>query len=200
MPRLFYMPRTRSNRVLWTLYEIGAPFESTLLAPEDRRSPEHLARQPLGRVPALELDDGTVIFESAAIVLALCDLHPDAELLGAPGSSERALVYQWVFFGMTELEASLYRFMRDPAADAPESRDARHFSAAADAFATALGDGPWILGDRFTVADIVCIGVLGSGNARGLLEPWPALSDYVARGEARPAHAAAVAYAAPQST
>ena len=89
MPRVFFMPRTRSNRVLWALYEIGAPFESTRMALEERRSPEHRARHPLGRVPAFELDDGTVMFESAAICLQLGDLYPDSGLL-APRSSARS--------------------------------------------------------------------------------------------------------------
>src|ERR1700744_3489635 len=109
MPRIFYMPRTRSSRVLWALHEIGAPFDATRIAPEQRRSAEPLPRQPLGRVPALELDDGTMLFESAAILLALGDLHPESGLLPVPGSPQRALVYQWMFFGMTELEATLYR-------------------------------------------------------------------------------------------
>jgi glutathione S-transferase len=194
MTRLFYMPRTRSNRVLWALYEIGEPFDSTRIAKEDRRSPEHLARQPLGRVPAFELDDGTVMFESAAILLQLGDLYPASGLLPAPGSSERGLVYQWTFFGMAELEASLYRFMRLPEEEAAESPDRSRFERAAEAFAAALGDGPWILGDRFTAADIVAVGVLGSAAGRGLLEPWPALQEYVERGEARPAHVAAVGH------
>lgn len=194
MPRIFYMPRTRSSRVLWTLLEIGVPFEATRVEPQERRSPAHLARQPLGRVPALELDDGTVMFESAAIMLQLGDLHPESGLLPPAGSAERALVYQWMLFGMTELEATLYRFMRAPQDAGPESGDARRFREAATAFAEALGDGPWILGERFTLADVVCVGVLGSGESRGLLAPWPALSAYVARGEARPAHAAAVAF------
>jgi glutathione S-transferase len=198
-PRLFYMPRTRSNRVLWTLFELDAPFESTEVAREDRRSPEHLARHPLGRVPALELGDGTVMFESAAICLQLCDLHPESDLLPAVGSSERALVYQWVMFGMTELEASLYRWMRARGEDgegAPESPDERRFTDAAEALDTALAGRDWLLGEHFTVADIVCVGVLGSADTRGLLAPWPTLHDYVARGEARPAHAAALAHAA----
>jgi glutathione S-transferase len=194
MTRIFYMPRTRSTRVLWALHEIGAPFDATRIAPEQRRSPEHLARQPLGRVPAFELDDGTVMFESAAILLQLGDLHPDSGLLPAPGSSERALVYQWMLFGMTELEATLYRCMRETPEALVASREFRRFSDAAGVYANALGDNPWILGEQFTLADIVCVGVLGSGDSRGLLEPWPALHEYVARGEARPAHAAAVAF------
>ena len=194
MTRLFFMPRTRSQRVLWALHEIGTEFDATRVAPEQRRSPEHRARQPLGRVPAFELDDGTVMFESAAILLQLADLHPESGLLGSPGSSERALAYQWLMFGMVELEASLYRFMRRADTAGDDDPDRRSFVAAADVFAARLGDGPWILGPSFTVADIVCVGVLGSAAARGLLEPWPGLAAYVARGEARPAYLAAAPY------
>src|SRR5215469_17148172 len=93
-PRLYYMPRTRSSRVLWMLEEIGAPYDLTQIAGADRRSPEHRARHPLGRVPALELADGTTMFESAAICLQLADLNPDAGLIPPVGSSDRALVYQ----------------------------------------------------------------------------------------------------------
>ena len=101
-------------------------------------------------------------------------------------------MYQWVIFGMTELEAPLYRWlgeMRDGATDSPGSG---RFAEAAEAIAVALHGKTWLLGDQFTVADIVCVGVLGSAASRDLLEPWPVLRDYVERGEARPAHAAAV--------
>ncbi len=132
MTRIFYMPRTRSSRVLWALHEVGAQFDSTRIAGEERRSPE--------------------------------------------------------------LEATLYRFMREPPEAGQDSSDFRRFTDAATAFADALGGGPWILGAQFTLADIVCVGVLGSANSRGLLEAWPRLSEYVERGEGRPAHQAAVAF------
>ena len=74
-PRLSYMPRTRSSRVLWMLEELGAPYEITQIAAAERRSPDHLRRHPLGRVPALELGDGMTMFESAAICLQLADLY-----------------------------------------------------------------------------------------------------------------------------
>lgn len=195
MSRLFYMPRTRSNRVLWALNEIGAPFESSRVASEERRSPEHLARHPLGRVPAFELDDGTIMFESAAICLQLGDLYPESGLLPPPGSSERALAYQWVMFGMTELEAPLYRWIGDMRDGATASPASERFAEAAEAIAAALAGKTWLLGDQFTVADIICVGVLGSAASRDLLEPWPILRDYVERGEARPAHIAAVQHA-----
>lgn len=190
VPSLYYMPRTRSSRVLWLLAEIGAPCGLTKLAPEERKSAEHLARHPLGRVPALELDDGTVMFESAAICLQLADLHPDAGVMPPLGSAERALVYQWVLFGMTELEAPLYRWVREDSADSP-SRE--RFAQAAAALELALEGRDWLLGDRFTVADVICASVLGSAHSRGLLGEWSALQGYVERAEARPAFIEAAA-------
>jgi glutathione S-transferase len=139
------------------------------LAPEERLSPAHRARHPLGRVPALELDDGTVMFESAAICLQLGDLYPDSGLLPPPGSSARALVYQWVVFGMTELEAPLYRWIGDMRDGATESPAAKRFAEAADAISAALKGRSWLSGDQFTMADIVCVGVLGSAASRDLL-------------------------------
>jgi glutathione S-transferase len=189
--RLYYMPRTRSSRVLWMLEEIGAPYELTELAGADRRSAKHLGRHPLGRVPALELEDGTVMFESAAICLQLADLHPDAELAGAPGSAERALVYQWVLFAMTELEGPLFRWLRELADGIAESASSQRFADATGALQTALDGRDWVLGERFTVADVLCCSILEGADSRELLEPWPGLRAYVARGMARPAYARA---------
>jgi glutathione S-transferase len=199
VPRLFHMPGSRSNRVLWLLEEIGAPYEVTLITPPQRRSPEHLKRHPLGRVPALELDDGTIIFESAAILLQLGDLHPDIGLLPAAGSTERARAYQWILFAMTELEASLYPWLRAIRNGTQIEPWHRRFAKAAAALEAALGSDDWLLGE-FTVADIPSVGVLGSAHSRGLLARWPALCRYVERGESRPGHVAATAIKARPST
>jgi glutathione S-transferase len=186
-PRLYYMPRTRSSRVLWLLEEIGERYDLTEITGQQRRSAEHLERHPLGRVPALELNDGTTMFESAAICLQLADLHPEAGLNGPIGSPERALVYQWVLFGMTELEAPLYRWVREAADGAVESPARERFADAAVAIEAALRGRDWLLGERFTVADVVCASVLGSARTRGVLAEWPGLDAYVERAEARPA-------------
>ena len=193
MPRLYYMPRTRSSRVLWLISEIGAPCELVKLAPQERSSAEHLARHPLGRVPALELDDGTVMFESAAICLQLADLSPDAGLIGPLGSAARALAYQWVLFAMTELEAPLYRWIRDSSEDSADNTARERFAQAASAIETALDGHEWLVADHFSVADVMCASVLGSASSRGLLADWPDLGAYVARGEARPAFIEAAA-------
>ena len=192
-PRLYYMPRTRSSRVLWLLEEIGEPYELTEIAGAQRRSAEHLRRHPLGRVPALELGDGTTIFESAAICLALADSTPAAGLIGPPGSSERARVYQWVMFAVAELEAPLFRLIVELGEGTTESAARDRFTDAAATVESALDAGAWLLGDQFTVADVMCASVLEGANARELLRPWPGLEAYVQRGEARPAHVKATA-------
>jgi glutathione S-transferase len=192
--RLYYMPRTRSSRTLWMLEEIGAPYELTEIAGAERRSPAHLDRHPLGRVPALELDDGTIMFESAAICLQLADLHPEAGLSAPVGSSERALVYQWVLFAMTELEGPLFRWLAELRDGVTESSTAQErFTAAAAALEAALEGREWVLGERFTVADVLCASILSGAESRGLLERWPGLRAYVRRSETRPAYARAAA-------
>jgi glutathione S-transferase len=192
-PRLYYMPRTRSSRVLWLLEEIGAPYNLTQIPGAQRQSAEHLRRHPLGRVPALELGDGTTMFESAAICLQLADLNPDAGLIGALGSAERALVYQWVVFGMTELEAPLFRWIGELGEGTTGSPARDRFAQAATALESALGDRDWLVGGRFTVADVICASVLAGAHSRELLAEWPRLRAYVERSKARPAYANAAA-------
>jgi glutathione S-transferase len=112
MPRLFHLPGSRSTRVLWALEEIGAPYDLTVMTREERSGPEHRLRHPLGRVPAIELDDGAFMFESVAICLHLADLHPEAELIGPLGSPQRAQAYQWSVFAVTEIEGALLEMRR----------------------------------------------------------------------------------------
>jgi glutathione S-transferase len=192
-PRLYYMPRTRSSRVLWLLEEIGEPYELTEIAGVERQSAEHLRRHPLGRVPALELGDGTTMFESAAICLQLADLYPAAGLIPPLASSERALVYQWVVFAVAELEGPLFRWIRALGDGATESPARDRFTQAAVALQSALGGRDWLLDAQFTVADVLCASVLQGADSRELLRPWPGLEAYVQRSESRPAYAKAAA-------
>jgi glutathione S-transferase len=178
---------------VWLLEELGAPYELTEIRGAQRRSPEHLGRHPLGRVPALELADGTTMFESAAICLQLADLHPEGGLTAPLGSSERGLVYQWVVFGMTELEAPLFRWIRELGEGTTESPARDRFTQAATALESELGQRDWLLEGQFTVADVICASVLGGAQARGLLAEWPRLRAYVERCEARPAYTNAAA-------
>ncbi|HYQ80863.1 MAG TPA: glutathione S-transferase N-terminal domain-containing protein, partial [Anaeromyxobacteraceae bacterium] len=103
--KLYYVPRTRAWRPRWMLEELGVPYQLVRLDPAkgETRSAEHLARQPLGHVPALE--DGPVrMFESAGICLYLAERFPEKGFLPPLATPGRAATYQWLFYAMTELE------------------------------------------------------------------------------------------------
>ncbi len=192
--RLYYVPKTRATRPRWVLEELGVPYELVRLdaAKGETRTPEHLARQPLGHVPALE--DGDVrMFESAAICLWLAERYPEKQLLPPPGTAGRAAVYQWMFFAMTELEAPLGAISgekRKPAAEQDPSRIAgakERFRKAAAALEPAVKDRAYLVGDAFSVADVTVAACLAWGRAAGALEGLPACEAYLNGLRSRPA-------------
>jgi glutathione S-transferase len=191
--RLYHSPRSRSTRVLWALAEIGAPYEVTVIDRAERQSPEHRGRHPLGRVPAIE-DDAGSLFESGAIVLALADRHPDSGLNFALGTRERELVYQWVLFAMTEIERPTAQFGEERERD-PEraAAAAERVAAAAAVIEDAVRGRDFIVGDRLTVADIMLTSTLGWSATLELLDGFPEIDRYLAALRARPAYEVASA-------
>jgi glutathione S-transferase len=145
------------------LRQLALPYESVSvdLFRGETRTPEHFGRNPDGRVPVLETDDGELIPESGAILLHVAEGTP---LLPAPGS-ERTRVHQWMFFEQNRIEADLAtaRFLKLAGRDAtmPEVF-ANRLERGRDALATvdrALADGrPFLTGDAYTVADIAVYG------------------------------------------
>lgn len=199
--RLYHQPRSRSTRVLWLLEEIGAPYDLTVISREHKQTPEYRALHPLGRAPVLESDGGP-LFESAALILHVADLHPDAGLVAAPGSHERALQYQWCFYAMTELEAPLVDIARQRWKDEGEpdagivDRARARFAAAVAPLEAAVGAGGHLVADTFSVADIVVGAVLGFARSAELAELPAGIVPYVDRLEARPARQRAYAVTA----
>jgi glutathione S-transferase len=199
--RLHHQPRSRSTRVLWLLEELGVPFDLTVMSREDKQTPEYRALHPLGRSPALE-EEGGPVFESAALILHLADQNLDAGLIGPLGSHERALQYQWCFFAMTDVESALVDIARqlwkdsgDPDADIVDRATAR-FVANVGVIEDALGGGEYLVGNAFSVADIVTGSVLGFARTAKLTELPTGVVPYVDRLEARPARQRAVAVTA----
>ena len=186
--RVFHIANTCSTRVLWTLEEIGRPYEVIRLTGEQKRGDEHRRRHPLGRVPVVELDDGTLLFESAAICLHLADAHPEAGLTPAAGSTARGLVYQWVVFGMTEVEPAVFPWLRAHRADEDETPHIEKFAPVADTLSDSVARHGWIAGESFTVADIVLASMLRNPTRLGLLAGVPLLAAYVERALGRPAN------------
>jgi glutathione S-transferase len=171
------------------LEEIGAPYELISVSAEQAREPEHLARHPLGRVPILETDD-EMLFESTAICLYLADQHPEAGLIGPVGSHDRARVYQWALFAMTEIEPPIVEFAWHSQGD-PEraASGADRFRAGAAVIERTLERREFLVDERLTVADIVTGAVLAGATRRKLLPhaDLPCVSAYVDRLIARPA-------------
>jgi glutathione S-transferase len=160
---LHWSPDTGAFAVQAVLEELGLSYrlEPTLTREGAHRRPEFLALNPMGRVPVLVLPDGAVVTESAAMVLHLCDLRPDAGLLPPSGSSGRALAYRWLLLMATGLyEADLRYYYPDRYTTAPDgAAGVREAGLAAmdrhlDVLEGALDPGPWLLGGRFSACDL----------------------------------------------
>ena len=183
----------RPVRVAWALEEAGAPFELTTLSMDETKLPEHRERHPLGRVPVLEGTDG-VLFESAAVCLHVADSLPDAALIGAPGSRERALAYQWVLYSMTEMEPQFVQLLphRDTTPEAAEAAKAQ-LRERLEVLEGELEGRSFLVGDDFTIADVVVGSLAADIVGLGLADGFPAIAAYVQGLQARPARARAVA-------
>ncbi len=184
----------RPVRVVWMFEELGQPYEFQVISREEGKSDVHRARHPLGRVPVLQDDEGFV-FESAAICLHLADLHPDAGLVPPPGSHDRALVYQWAVFAPAELEPPLIEAAIQAERDPERAAAARRrFDAAAGAVAAALGPNEYMVGGRFSVADVLLGTALGFTRRAGFAEQLPEnLKGYLGHLTERPAYQRALA-------
>lgn len=178
----------RPIRVVWALEEVGADYELVTITAEEGRSAAHRARHPLGRVPVLEDEQGPM-FESTALVFHVAEHYPEAGLLPPPATHERTVVQGWSIFAMTELEAPAIESARQREAN-PEA-SAKAAARCADAVAVlegALsGTPPYLVGSRFSAADIVAGGVLGVAVRVGAIEPSTTSAGYMESLAARPA-------------
>ena len=162
MYTLYWRPDTGAFAPQAILEEVGAKYELHRIDTKtgEHRTPEYLAVNPRGQVPALRLPDGTVISESAAMVLHIADAHPAAGLLPPPGDSARAQAYRWLFFCVANIyEADLRFFYADrytddtAGADAVRGAAARQMRDSLAIIEQALDSGPYLLGARYSVAD-----------------------------------------------
>jgi glutathione S-transferase len=160
MYRLYYYPVTIAMAPHAALEEIGVPFELVNVDIRGAVPPEYFGIQPMGRVPALE-DDGFTMFESAAILMYLADKHSEARLAPAPGERDRGRYYQWIVFLAGTVYATLkvhgypHRFAPEGASlEATTAKAARILDDLWRKVEVMLGDGPHILGRRFSAADL----------------------------------------------
>lgn len=191
--KLYGFGPTRSLRVLWGLQELGVEFEFVpvnLVAGENRR-PDFLRLNPAGKAPVL-VDGDLVVTESAAIVLYLVDKYPAKGLLPAD-LKERAQVYRWIMFAMTELEQPLWRIARhtmvypeDKRLPADVALASEDFVAMAAVLDRHMEGRQFIVGDGITAADCVTAYLMDWANEQHLLGDCPQLCAYLERMYARP--------------
>jgi glutathione S-transferase len=187
--RVYHRERAgRPLRIIWTLEELDAPYELIVMTREEGHAEEHRSRHPLGRVPVLE-DEGGFLFESAALCLHLADLHPEAGLVPAVGTHDRALVYQWACFAPAELEPPLFEAWTQAERDPDRASVAREkFSSAAGAVEAALDGSEYLVAGHFTIADVmVGTALMFTTRARMTDQLPPTLTDYMDHLAQRPA-------------
>jgi len=161
--RLYGYRNGRTLRALWALEEVGAQYdyvEVDILRGEGRE-PWFLKINPGGKVPVLD-DGGTLITKSAAVCMHLAEKIPESHLLPPPGTPKRTECYRWISFILTELDAPLWtiakhRFGLPKERRVPAVIDTAswEFEVAVKILAKGLGERPYLVGDSFTVAEIL---------------------------------------------
>lgn len=189
---IYGSPRSRTMRILWTAAELGLDYQHVPLAWDDPalKAPAFLLLNPAGAVPVI-VDDGFALAESMAINLYLAKKYGSggADLLYPSTPEDEAEAWRWSLWAQGHLEPWVQR----DRAVAPLHAAMPEFAAARAAAALvvldrALERKPWLLGTRFTVADLNVAGVLSPSRAGSLdLDPVPRVQDWLSRCYGRPA-------------
>ncbi len=188
---VFYTnPMSRGRIIRWMLEEIGQPYETEILRWEtgDTKRPDFLAINPMGKVPAI-VHDGVVVTECAAICAYLADAFPQAGLAPPADSRLRGPYYRWLFFGAGPIEQAIgaKAVNLEPT---PEQRLSLGFGCLDDVLNAVEGvvrDRSYLVGDRFTAADLYLASQLSWGMTFGSIEKRPAFEAYVEPHLQRPA-------------
>lgn len=187
---VFYTnPQSRGRIVRWMLEEVGQPYRTELLDYEaTMKAPEYLSINPMGKVPALRHGD-TIVTETAAICAYLADAFPAAGLAPPPGDRLRGPYYRWLFFAAGPVEAALSNKMLGFVV--PEGREKMvgygTYAAVIDTLEAAVSRGDYLVGGRFSAADVYVGAHIGFGMQFGTLEKRPSFERYWSRISARPA-------------
>lgn len=188
MIKLYWSPRSRSFSAIWLLEESGLPYERVLtdISTGAQKTPEYLAINPMGKVPGLK-DGDAALGEAAAICAYIADRYPETKLAPDITDPLRARYLQWLFFSPSCIEPAMIQIftkLEVPPSTAAWGSATQTF----DVLETALQKGPWILGERFSAADIT----IGSGlhfavRRFKMLPSRPSFDAYLDRCEARSA-------------
>jgi glutathione S-transferase len=185
----------RDMRVRWALEEVGQPYDVRHLNWGEQKAPAHRARSPFGQVPTYEEGD-LVLFESGAIVQHIAESWPG---LLPDDKAARARAIEWMYAALNTVEPPVWELIIAKFIDGKEEWAAARLPGVMERLrerlgelSARLGEAEWLDG-AFSAGDLLMIQVLRHTGGSGILGDYPNLAAYVARGEARPAFARALA-------
>lgn len=185
----------RDTRVRWALEEAGRPYDVRLVSPRAMKEPAHLSLHPFGQIPTYE-EGELALFETGAIVFHIAERHAGL-LPDDPHARARAIT--WMFAALSTVEPPILELSNARFAEGDKPWSAERVPLVADRIrqrlgqlSVRLGDNEWLDG-AFSVGDLIMISVLLRTRPSGILDEFPNLAAYVARGEARPAYKRAFA-------
>jgi len=180
----------RDTRVRWALEEVGQPYEVRLVSFQAMKEPAHLALHPFGQIPTFEEGD-LGLFETGSIVFHIAQRYPG---LLPDDANARARAITWMFAALSTVEPPILELVTARIFEGDKPWAAQRVPLAKDRvrerlhqLSRCLGDADWLDGP-FSAGDLMMVSVLLRLRASGLLDEYPNLSAYVARGEARPAY------------
>jgi len=187
---VFYTnPMSRGRIARWMLEEIGQPYRTEIIEfGPAMKSPEYLAVNPMGKVPAIRHGD-TVVTETGAICAYLADAFPQVGLAPEPGSRERGSYYRWLFFGAGPVDGAIVN--KSLGFEPPPERQGMvgygTLAFVLNTLEKAVSASDYLVGDKFSAADLYLGAQLGWGMMFGALEKRPAFEAYWNRIKDRPA-------------
>jgi glutathione S-transferase len=185
----------RDTRLRWALEEVGQPYEVRLVSFGAMKEPAHLALHPFGQIPTYEEGD-LALFETGSIVLHIAERH--AGLL-PHDSNARARAITWMFAALNTVEPPILELVTARILEGDKPWSTERLPLVRDRvrgrlapLSARLGDAEWLDG-AFSAGDLMMVSVLLRLRLSGILNDYPNLAAYVARGEARPAYQRAFA-------
>ncbi len=185
----YHNPMSRGRIVHWLLEELGVPYDTKVLSFDkgEHKTDEFLRINPMGKIPAI-VHRGVVVTETAAICLYLADEFPSAGLAPAIGDPARGTYVRWLVFGASCVEPAIVDKLLDrPPAERKSTLGYGSYEDVLNALEKAITPGPYILGQRFSAADVYVGSQVRWGLMTKALEPRAAFLKYEERCAARPA-------------
>ena len=184
----YHAAPSRGAIVRWMLEEVGAPYRVELLdlTRSEQKSPGYLAINPMGKVPAI-VQRGVVVTEVVAICCYLADAFPAAGLAPAIGEPLRGPYLRWSIFEASALEPAIIDRMLQRPPGRPGALGYGDFDTTMNVVAQAVAAGPYLLGERFSAADVLIGSALRWGSMVGAVPERPEFAAYLGRLAERPA-------------